>query len=468
MPVSRRSAAPGGSPRGRLSIRPGPLWLALLLAAPALAAAQSAAQRAADPATAVQPAPRAALPGTSASAAVELPSDIEQARAIWQRANARVAEFPRGHADLLRWESSQAGAAPAPAATQPRAGEALGLTQALRQSLRHRPDLFLRAGMNERERATVQGAYLAHARTVQRAWIDAVAARQQLSLASETHEAARTGAELGRRMVQAGNWSQARLMREQLVETSARQAWAAAQLARAQADERLAGLLGHWNAQAATTALAALPAELPALPAQLSPGNGLAPAEVEAAVLRSHPTLAWQRLEAERRRVALGGDRLAAWNRAVDGALDKTSSAWAAPEISDLRLLNDHALERAVEAEAGLLALASERRAMARNAWGQLEARYAAARLAQDELVQLQTALGQETVLRYNGMLLSTWDLLAQARERMGALGEAVQARRDFWLAQTDWQALLAGGDFELSGSAAGPRSGAAGATPGH
>lgn len=468
MPVSRRPAAPVAPQRGRLSLRSNPLWLALWLGVPAVAMAQSAAQRAADPATALSVAPHANTPAPASAEAVELPTDLERARAIWQRANARVAEFPRGHADLLRWEAAQPGAKPAPQARAATASAPLSLAQAVRDSLRHRPDLFVHAGMNERERNAVQGAYLAHARTVQRAWFDAVAARQQLSLAVEQREAASTGAELGRRMVQAGNWSQARLMREQLVETSARQAWATAQLAQAQADERLAGLLGHWNTQAAATALAALPAELPPLPAQLSPGEGLTPADVEAAVLRSHPTLAWQRQEAERRRQALGGDRLNAWNRAVDSALAQTASPWQAPEISDLRLLNDHALERAVEAEAALLSLAAERRAMARNAWGQLQARHAGARLAQDELVRLHTALGQETLLRYNGMLLSTWDLLAQARERMAALGEAVQARRDFWLAQTDWQALLAGGDFELSGSAAGARSGAAGATPGH
>jgi len=470
MPVSRRFSAPARPSRGSLSFHPAPLWLALALSAPAVALAQTPGQRAADPSTPVQPLSLPAAPAPSSLEAIELPADIERARAIWRRANERVAEFPRGHADLLRWEAAQP-AAPVPAgANAGQNGPTLDMAHALRLSLRQRPDLFVRVGMNERERGTVQTAYLAHARELRRAWIDAVAARERLQVATEVLEAASTGTELGRRMVQAGNWSQARLMREQLVETGARQVWADAQQAQAQADEELGRLLGHWDAQALANALAALPKELPAVPGQLSPGEGLTPANLEAAVLRSHPTLAWQRQDAQRRLTALGGDRLAAWSRAVDGALDASLSAqpWSAPEMNDRRLLNDHALERAVEAEAALQAQAGARRAMARSAWRQLEARHAAARLAQDEVLRLQTALEQETLLRYNGMLQSTWDLLAQARARMGSLDDAQQARRDFWLAQTDWQALLAGGDFELSGAARGARGGAAAASPGH
>jgi len=44
-------------------------------------------------------------------------------------------------------------------------------------------------------------------------------------------------------------------------------------------------------------------------------------------------------------------------------------------------------------------------------------------------------------------MLQSTWDLLASARERMASLDTALQARRAYWLALADWQALLAGAD---------------------
>ena len=39
--------------------------------------------------------------------------------ADWRAANAAVAAFPRGHADVLRWEAAQAAPHPAPAAAAP-------------------------------------------------------------------------------------------------------------------------------------------------------------------------------------------------------------------------------------------------------------------------------------------------------------------------------------------------------------
>jgi hypothetical protein len=462
MPASRPPSAAlrrGLYPPARLR-----LLITLALASTAcMAVAQTPAQRAADPATVVSAPPAWAEPQSAPERSIELPTDIEAARTIWRRANDRVAEFPRGHADLLRLEANT------PAAAEPAAsGPALDMAQAQRLSLRQRPDLFVRAGMNEPERGKVQSAYVAHVREVQRAWITAVAARHSLRLMTESLQAASTGVELGQRMVQAGNWSQARLMREQLTEAGARQAWASAQQAQRLADSSLALLLGHWDATSAGQVLAALPAQLPALPEQLSPGPGLNPAQVEAAVLASHPTLAWRRLEVQRLNNALGQQRSEAWQQALDSALQTTvASPWSAPEIKDLRLLRDHALERAVSAEADLMAAAAARRAMARTGWEQLQAQHASAQLALNGVARLQTALKQETQLRYNGMLLSTWDLLAQARERMASLDAASQAQRDFWLAQTDWQTLLAGGDYAPpnTGSA---RSGAAAASAGH
>lgn len=138
------------------------------------------------------------------------------------------------------------------------------------------------------------------------------------------------------------------------------------------------------------------------------------------------------------------------------------------PHIGNLSLLRDHPLERAIEAEARLLRTASERRSMARQAWAQLQARHASAVHAQNVVAQLQTALEQETLLRYNGMLQSSWDLLASARERMQSLDAALQARRDYWRAQADWQALLAGAEYIGADTPSNARAGAATAPAGH
>ena len=84
-----------------------------------------------DPGTPV-PAPQyQALPPPEAALAPQ-PADAAAALARWRAAHARVAEFPRGHADIVQWEraaatrspatpSSPAASAPAPSPA-PRAG----------------------------------------------------------------------------------------------------------------------------------------------------------------------------------------------------------------------------------------------------------------------------------------------------------------------------------------------------------
>lgn len=65
--------------------------------------------------------------------------------------------------------------------------------------------------------------------------------------------------------------------------------------------------------------------------------------------------------------------------------------------------------------------------------------RYAAAheraRIYRDTLVPLRRSITEETTLRFNGMLVDVFALLADVRERGAATLAAIEAQRDFWLA---------------------------------
>ena len=67
------------------------------------------------------------------------------------------------------------------------------------------------------------------------------------------------------------------------------------------------------------------------------------------------------------------------------------------------------------------------------------------ARQQQGEVVPLRQFISDETTLRYNGMLASVWDMLAEARNSTQAVAHAIEAQRDFWLAETDLQLALTG-----------------------
>jgi multidrug efflux system outer membrane protein len=63
----------------------------------------------------------------------------------------------------------------------------------------------------------------------------------------------------------------------------------------------------------------------------------------------------------------------------------------------------------------------------------------------QTEVLPLRQKVNDEMLLRYNGMLASVWELLAETRASMGAVNAAMDAQRDFWLADTDLQLALTG-----------------------
>jgi hypothetical protein len=48
-------------------------------------------------------------------------------------------------------------------------------------------------------------------------------------------------------------------------------------------------------------------------------------------------------------------------------------------------------------------------------------------------------------MLRYNGMLISVFELLADAREQVGAVIGYIEALRGFWISESDLQAAFNG-----------------------
>jgi outer membrane protein TolC len=72
-------------------------------------------------------------------------------------------------------------------------------------------------------------------------------------------------------------------------------------------------------------------------------------------------------------------------------------------------------------------------------------ARYDIAKHYRDEVVPLRKTISDEMQLRYNGMLVSVFDLLADSREQAAAVQSYIDALKDYWLAETDLQQALGG-----------------------
>ena len=105
---------------------------------------------------------------------------------------------------------------------------------------------------------------------------------------------------------------------------------------------------------------------------------------------------------------------------------------------------------------------AIDARSEVREAYGAYRTAYDIARHYRDEIVPLRKRIADENVLRYNGMLIGVFELLADARAQIASVNAAIEAQRDFWLAEADLDMALIGKPSlapHAAGTAAGRRA---------
>ena len=61
-------------------------------------------------------------------------------------------------------------------------------------------------------------------------------------------------------------------------------------------------------------------------------------------------------------------------------------------------------------------------------------------------VLPLRKQIQDEALLQYSGMLVDVTSLIADVRARILAQAQAIDARRDFWIADAELRAALAGG----------------------
>ena len=66
------------------------------------------------------------------------------------------------------------------------------------------------------------------------------------------------------------------------------------------------------------------------------------------------------------------------------------------------------------------------------------------ARRYRDEIMPLRRQIGQENLLRYNGMVIGGLELLSDAQEQARSVRAGVAALHDFWIADLDLSQALA------------------------
>ena len=297
-------------------------------------------------------------------------------------------------------------------------------------------------------RVRAAGDIVQTATDARQAWVRAVAAQQAAAYARQVKYSADASAELARRMQSVGNFSRLQRAREQ-----AFYADAVAQLARAEQAARAAreALVRTLGLDAAQAARLRLPERLPDLPARPREETVLARTALE------------ERLDVRMARADLdylarqqGLTRVTSYVNGLEITLQRNSETGATPqkgfEIEMPLPIFDFGDARRAQAEATYMAalhraalLGSHATSQVREAYGAYRTAYDIARHYRDEVVPMRKTIADEMLLKYNGMLIGVFELLADSRAQIGAVMQAIEAERDFWLADAALRSAIIG-----------------------
>ncbi|MGP3505326.1 TolC family protein [Paracidovorax citrulli] len=309
---------------------------------------------------------------------------------------------------------------------------------------------------------------------VRQAWVRAVAAQQTLAYTQQVYASAQASAELAKRLQSVGNFNKLDRARQQAFYADTATQLASAQHQTTAAKEELVRLLGLDDSQAA---MLKLPERLPALPKEPMSAQ-------EAGRLASQGRLDLQIAKADYEAAA----RSQGWNTvttftdielgvrrdSVFDAAEGTHQTRRGFEISLQLPIFDWGGVKRDAMNAQTLAAANRLEAAARSAGSNLRESYSAYRTAydiarhhRDEVIPLRKTISEENQLRYNGMLISVFELLADSRDQVNSVMAALNAEQQFWQADAALQASLIGKPTSAS-VAGGGGGGTAEAAAGH
>jgi outer membrane protein TolC len=304
-------------------------------------------------------------------------------------------------------------------------------------------------------------ATLKLAADVRRQYWRAVAAREQNHALTSARSAAEATSELAKRLGETGALNKLDQSREHVFYAELSTQLARARTQAAVEREKLTRAMGLWGTDINYT----IAAGLPPLPKKLG-----TPAGIEADALQRHVEIKLARAELDATAKKFGLTQATRLVNALELTaaenLSRSTTTDPATGASSVDRTRMRGLELALEipifdfgetrkreaqetymrAANRLAAKAVNIRSMARQAYVAYRGAWDTARLYQGQVLPLRKAIQEESLLHYNGMLTDLFVLIQDARARALSTSAAIDAKRDFWIADAELRAAIIGG----------------------
>ena len=295
-------------------------------------------------------------------------------------------------------------------------------------------------------------ATLRLAADVRRTYFQSVAANEMVVLLTDAKSTAESTAQLAKKLGETGSLNKLDQAREQVFYAETTADLATARQEATSARERLTRLMGLWGDDLGFR----LPDRLPALPRQ---PRSLPTIEADAVGHRIDLQIA--RMELAVLEKSLGLTQATRFVTLLDVAgISKRTTDPEAPPFRergfDVQFQipifdgGEVRVRQAVESYNQAFNLLTEKavnvRSEARDAYRVYRSAHDIASHYQREILPLRQIITEEMQLRFSSMQIDVFALLTEARQRLASLRAAIDAKRAFWLAQSDLQTAVNGG----------------------
>lgn len=287
---------------------------------------------------------------------------------------------------------------------------------------------------------------------VRRSYYRAVAANELVGLLADAKSTAESTAQLALKLGQTGSLNKLDQAREQVFYAETTADLGTARQEASSSRERLSRLMGLWGSDLAYR----LPNALPALPRRPA---ALPFIEVDAVSHRLDLQIA--RIELDALAKALNLTEATRFVTLLDVAgIDRKTRDPEGPPFRERgfdvqfqipifdggEVRVRQAKETYNQAFNRLKEKAINVRSEARDAYRVYRSTYEIAGHYQREVLPLRKIITEEMQLRFSSMQIDVFALLTEARQRIASLRAAIEAKRDFWFAQSDLQTAVNGG----------------------